>query len=168
MSQPIVTPGLKQVGGPPLSRGVSLYSGQYRAQWGPIEAPAPLTDAPVVPVPTKERRAGGGLGPAVASMGRIRMVTPDVAPHAIVPGAPQLTNVQNNPPWWKPTLFWWRPAPAYARKLRTFSDNPLPVPSLQAWRGTTVAQRPARIGGQQVTKWPNPQTRYPTFGPGGS
>ena len=108
------------------------------------------------------------MGPAVDSMGRIKMVTPNVGPHMLVPGAPQLTDVQNNPPWWKPRIVWWRPAPGYARKLRTFSDNPLPVPSLQAYRGTTIAQRPARIGGQRVAAWPNPQTSYPTFGPGGT
>jgi hypothetical protein len=161
-------PGLKQVSPPLVSRGKSLFSGQYRAQWGPIGAPEPPSSAPVVTVPTKEQASGGGLGPAVASMGRIKMPTPDVLPHEIVPGAPRLTNVQNRRPWWQPTLDWWRPAPGYGRKVRTFSDNPLPVQDMQAWSSNQVLQRPARIGGQRVTRWPPQELKWPTFGPGGT
>lgn len=163
-----VAPGLQQVAPPLLTQGPSLFSGRYRAQWGPIGAPNPPTVAPVVPVPTKEQRAGGDMGPFAASMGRVKMVTPRVAPREQVIGAPRLTNVQNNPPWWKPTIFWWKPAPGYARHTRVFSDYPLPVPSLQAGASNPVAQKPARIGGQTVTRWPPAQTRYPTFGPGGT
>lgn len=161
-------PGLVQTTQPPLSRGASLFSGQYRAVWGPIGAPEPPSSAPVVPVPTKEQATGGGMGPAVASMGRIRMVTPRVSPHEIVPGAPRLTNIQSRRHWWQPTLDWWRPAPGFARRVRTFSDNPVPVQDMQAWSSNPVMQRPARIGGQQVTRWPAQQVSWPTFGPGGT
>ena len=163
-----ITPGLVQTTQPPLSRGRSLFPGQYRAQWGPIGAPEPPSSAPVVTNPTKEQASGGGLGPAVASMGRIKMPTPRTYPHEIVPGAPHLTNVQSRRPWWQPTLDWWRPAPGYGRKVRTFSDNPSPVQDMQAWSSNPVRQRPARIGGQRVAKWPPQQVTYPTFGPGGT
>lgn len=163
-----ITPGLRQTTQPPLSRGASLFSGAYRAQWGPIGAPEPPSSAPVVTVPTREQASGGGLGPAVASMGRVKDPTPRTSPLQIVPGAPQLTKVQARPRWWQPTLDWWKPAPGYARKLRTFSDNPVPVQDLQAWSSMPVRQRPARIGGSQVTAWPPQQISWPTFGPGGT
>ena len=163
-----IAPGLVQDTQPPLSRGRSLFSGAYRAQWGPIGAPEPPSSAPVVTVPTKEQATGGGFGPAGASMGQVRHLTPRVAPREIVPGAPGLTNVQQRPPWWWPTLDWWRPAPGFARRVMTFSDNPLPVQDMQAWSSNPVRQRPARIGGQRVTKWPPQEVKYPTFGPGGT
>ncbi|MDA8393992.1 MAG: hypothetical protein M0T72_01915 [Candidatus Dormibacteraeota bacterium] len=168
MAQPVIAEGLKQSTPPLLSRGASLFSGAYRAAWGPVQAALPPTAAPVVPVPTREERSGGGMGPAFSSMGQTRYATPEVQPHQIVPGAPQLTNVENNPPWWKPTIAWWRPAPAFARKVRVFSDNPLPVPALQAYSSNPVRQRPARLGGQRVERWPVADITYPTFGPGGT
>ncbi len=168
MSQPVVAEGLKQSTPPLLSRGASLFSGAYRAAWGPVQSPMPPGVAPVVPVPTREQRAGGGMGPAFDTMGQVFYRTPDVQPRQIVPGAPGLTNVQSRAPWWKPRISWWLPAPAFARKVRVFSDNPLPVPSLQAYSSNPVRQRPARIGGQRVQKWPTPNTTYPTFGAGGT
>jgi hypothetical protein len=108
------------------------------------------------------------MGPAGASMGETLMPTPDVGPREIVPAAPQLTNVQARPAWWQPTLDWWRPAPGYARKVATYSDNPLPAQDEQAWSSNPVRQRPARVGGQRVTAWPLQQVSYPTFGPGGT
>jgi hypothetical protein len=168
MASPPIAKGMKTNPPPLVSRGASLYPSAYRAEWGGVGAPAPPSAAPVVPVPTKEQRSGGGMGPVFASMGQTAYATPYVAPHEIVPGAPLLTNVANNPPWWKPTIAWWGPAPAFARKLRYFSDNPLPVPALQAYSSNPVRQRPARLGGQRVQRWPNPQTKYPTFGPGGT
>ena len=163
-----IAPGLVQTTQPPLSRGRSLFPGQYRAQWGPIGAPEPPSSAPVVTNPTKEQAAGGGLGPAVVSMGRVMVPTPRTAPRELVPGAPGLTRVQNRRPFWRPTLDWWRPAPGYARKLRTFSDNPQPVQDLQAWSSNPVRQRPARLGGTKVQSWPAQQVSWPTFGPGGT
>ena len=163
-----IAPGLVQARPPLKSRGASLFGPRYRAQWGPIGAPEPPGSAPVVPVPTPEGASGGGMGPAVSTMGRVKMVTPRVAPREIVPGAPHLTNVQSRRPWWQPTIDFWRPAPGFARKLRTFSDNPLPVQDMQAWSENRVAQRPARIGGARVTRWPAQQVSWPTFGPGGT
>lgn len=161
------TRGMVQTAPPPVSRGTSLFPPGWRAAWGPVGFPTPASQARYVWPKTPEAASGGNMVP-VSTLGRFRVGTPDVGPRAIVPGAPRLTNIQNRNNYWRPRIFAAAIAPMFAQHTRRFSDHPLPVPSMAAWRANPVAQRPARLGGSRVTRWPNPVTAWPTFGPGGT
>lgn len=159
-------PGLRQVAPVPRERAGGLFPPQYRAAWGPIEAATPAQQARVTENPTVEKGAGGRLGPVLATLGAFRVASRSSVP-APLPG-PNITGEQNNPPYWRPSLFAPSIAPGFGDRVRRFSDHPLPVPALQAQASNPVAQRAARLGGRTVARWPNPQTTWPTFGPGGS
>ncbi len=161
------TQGMVQNTPPPLTRGPSLFPSQWRAAWGPVEVPTSPTQAPVIRPLTPEAASGGKMVP-MNTLGTFKVGTPNVMPLAVVPNAPLLTKVQCRNRYWRPRLWASKMAPGYAQKTRRFSDHPLPVPSMQAWSSNPVAQRPARIGGRRVTNWPNPQSNWPTFGPGGT
>lgn len=160
-------PGLVQTAPPLVSRGASLFPPQWRAAWGPVQPLTPASAAAPTPVKTPEAASGGKMAP-YSTLGRFRIGTPSSQPAPLAANAPLLTKEANNPPYWRPRIFIPRIAPLFASHTRRYSDHPLPVPAMQAYSSNLPAQRPARIGGQRVTRWPAQQVSYPTFGVGGT
>jgi hypothetical protein len=154
-----------QYGGVPLGRGASLFPGGWQASWGPIGMADNPAQARIVVPSTPQKASGGDMAPS--SFWGTRKIPSQSSIQAPLP-APHITGEQNNPPWWRPSISINYPAPLFGRHVRVFSDHPLPVPALQAWSSVPVAQRAARIGGRTATGWPNPNTAWPTFGPGGT
>lgn len=157
---------LEIVRGPaPTTQNPSLFPSGWRAAWGPIQQLANPGQAKVVRPLTPTGCSGGDMAP-ISFFGTRRVPTASSI-QAPLPG-PRITGEQNNPPFWRPTITTNFPAPRFGQKVRRFSDHPLPVPALQANSANPVAQRPARIGGPTVTSWPAPNTKWPTFGVGGT
>lgn len=164
----VIQPMVIGQGAVPLSQGPSLFPAGYQAAWGPIEKAAPPGQARIAKPLTPVGASAYGTGPAALFFGRISVPAPQPAGVVQPVNAPRLQQGKQNPSSWRPSFGIWKAAPRFAQKTRRFSDHPLPVPALQAYNSMQVASRPARIGGRTATRWPNPNTTWPTFGVGGT